>query len=293
MSRYLYKVNDAFLPNSKFILYTPGPTSKKLPFRVMACGHFYATGSYDVEREGLNNYLALVTLAGAGEITYEERHFQLQKGSTILIDCAKYHHYKTVGDMWEILWVRFDCNQDIDYLQLLNGDSFEPIFLENTGAIEMNIEQILQWTQTHEPTGDLILSNLISAVLTELGIQKHQQSTVRLPLFAKKIIAEAISFFEIHYATDINIQELARNFHVSQYSFIRLFKKQTGLTPYEFLLKTRITEAKILLEQGDSTIDQISQLVGFNNQNNFIRKFKLLTGTTPLKYRNQTGVTPI
>jgi AraC family transcriptional regulator len=290
MSAFVNKVNDAFLPNSQYFLYTPGPTAKKLPFRVMACGHFYSTSSYDVEREGLNNCLLLITLNGAGEIDYENRHFLLQKGKAVLVDCSQYHHYKTVEDMWEILWVRFDCNQGIDYLQLINGDPSEPLTLENMGAFEKNIDKILQLTQVHAPTTDLLLSNLISAILTELGVQKHQQSTVHLPASAKKIIAEAILFLEVHYATDISIEQLAQSNHLSQYSFIRLFKKQTGSTPYEFLLKIRITKAKILLEQGDITIDQISMMVGFNNENNFIRKFKLLTGTTPLKYRNMTGI---
>jgi two-component system response regulator YesN len=49
----------------------------------------------------------------------------------------------------------------------------------------------------------------------------------------------------------------------------------------------RITTAKVLLEQSDQSIHEISILVGFSDQNNFIRKFKLMTGATPLQYRNQ------
>ncbi len=291
MGTFINKVNDAFQANSQYILYTPGPAGKKLPFRVMACGHFYSTSSYDVEREGLNNCLLLITVNGNGEIHYENHHFLLPRGRAILIDCNKHHHYKTLGDLWEILWVRFDCHREVDYLQLINGETCEIVTLENIGTFEKNIDSILQLTQVHEPTTDLILSNLISTILTELGVQKYRQAIIHLPASTKKIIAEAVSFLEDHYAADIRIQQMAQNYHLSQYAFIRLFKKQTGLTPYEFLLKTRITQAKNFLEQGDATIEQISMMVGFNNENNFIRKFKLLTGTTPLKYRNMTKVT--
>ena len=293
LAAFINKVNDAFNTNSQYILYTPGPTSKKMPFQVLACGHFYSTAGYDVEREGLNNCLLLLTLSGSGEIEYENHRFLLQKGKAILINCNQYHHYKTVGAIWELMWVRFDCNQEIDYLHLINGDSCEVITLDSVSLIEKNIEKMIELAQTHKPTTDLILSNLISSSLTELGIQKHHQSTVHIPASAKKMIAEAISFLEAHSATEINIQQLAQSYHLSQYAFIRLFKKQTGSTPYEFLLKTRITHAKILLEREDATIEEISQQVGFNNENNFIRKFKLLTGTTPLKYRNMTKIIPV
>ncbi|TCL60852.1 AraC family transcriptional regulator [Hydrogenispora ethanolica] len=286
MSRYLYKVNDAFLPKSKFILYTPGPSAKRLPFRVTACGHFFATAAYEVEREGLNNCLLILTVSGTGEITYANRKFQAQKGQAFLIDCNGYHHYRTVGDEWEILWVRFDCHPEIDYLHLLNGDSFEMVRFENTSKIEKNIEKILELTQRRESTVDLSLSHLMSSLLTELSLRKQEQSASHLPLSAKTIISDASAFLEAHFAEEIHIGQLARNYFLSQYAFIRLFKKQTGLTPYEYLLKIRITEAKILLERSDRTINEIAGLVGFNNQNNFIRKFKLLVSTTPLRYRN-------
>ncbi len=287
MSRYIYKVNDAFLPNSKYILYTPGPAAKKLPFRVAACGHFFATSSYEIEREGISYHLLILTLSGVGEIRYAGKHFSVHKGQAFLIDCEKRHHYKTTGEMWEMMWIRFACSPEVDYLQLLNGDSLEIINLDNPATVTKYIEKLLYLTQSHDPTTDLSLSNLLSMALTELSIQKQIQNTQNLPQSAKKIIFDAVTYFEDHYAEDINIDCLAQNYHLSQYSFIRLFKKQTGLAPYEFLQKIRITEAKILLEQSDYTINEISQRVGFNNQNNFIRMFKLLVATTPLRYRNQ------
>jgi AraC-like DNA-binding protein len=287
MKPYLYKVNDAFLANSKFILYTPQPLAKKLPFQVFACGHFFATGNYEVEREGVGHFLLAITLSGKGELHYDNQYFSLDKGRIFLIDCERYHHYKTALDQWELMWVRFDCTQGIDYLQLLNGDSFEAPLFENILPFEKNLSKIITLAQSHEPYADLSLSHLVSALLTEYGIQKHQQSTLSMPITAKKIVFEIIAFFEEHYDTEINIEELAQDYHINKYSFIRLFKKQTGLTPYEFLQNIRITSAKFLLEQSDYSINEISGRVGFNDQNNFIREFKLTVGTTPLRYRNR------
>lgn len=73
---------------------------------------------------------------------------------------------------------------------------------------------------------------------------------------------------------------------MSESHFTHVFKRYTGTSPYEYLIKYRINHSKFLLKQSVIPIGDIAEAVGFKNVNNYIREFKKLVGTTPLKYRN-------
>jgi AraC-like DNA-binding protein len=64
-----------------------------------------------------------------------------------------------------------------------------------------------------------------------------------------------------------------------------MFKRHTGLTPYEYLINFRINQSKSLLKETNETVAIISELVGFGDVNNYIRYFKKLVGSTPGSYR--------
>lgn len=285
MNRFFAKINNDFAANSKYILYTPNSSAEGLPFQVTACGHFYNGKNYCVERAGADFYLVIITLSGSGEIYYKGKHFILKKGHALLIDCNEYHHYQTYSGAWEIKWVRFHCHMQINYHRLINKDALEIISLENALAVGKVIDRMIELSQKSEPTTDFNLSHLMSTILTALCVQQYANSTLHIASSTKKLISDAILYIEKNYADPISIDAIANTIYMSKYSFIRLFKKQTGLSPYEYLLKVRITEAKLLLEQSNYSINEISEMVGFRNQNAFIRKFKQLTVTTPLKYR--------
>jgi AraC-like DNA-binding protein len=72
--------------------------------------------------------------------------------------------------------------------------------------------------------------------------------------------------------------------------FKKLFKKETGLTPSQYLMEKRINHAKQLLENGYSrfiTIKQVAAQVGFDDAYYFSRVFKKYAGNSPLDWYNQ------
>ena len=72
--------------------------------------------------------------------------------------------------------------------------------------------------------------------------------------------------------------------------FSDLFKKETGSNFSEYLNKVRIDNAKLLLENDDLPLIEVSLLCGFEDQSYFTKIFKKLTGTTPKKYKEQKPV---
>ena len=86
----------------------------------------------------------------------------------------------------------------------------------------------------------------------------------------------------------ITVDDITEHIKISKYHFIRLFKKQMGVTPYEYLINYRINQAKILLQTTSRSLFEISYDVGYKSKSNFVAQFKTLVGTTPAKYRSES-----
>lgn len=97
-------------------------------------------------------------------------------------------------------------------------------------------------------------------------------------------INETKEFIEENYAQKLSLAELSVFAETNQYTFIRLFTKYFGLTPFQYLITTRINQAKRLLKS-DISITEIAMETGFSDQSHFTRVFKAQIGVTPKMYQ--------
>lgn len=98
----------------------------------------------------------------------------------------------------------------------------------------------------------------------------------------KKIVKNTYEYIKDSLETNFSLDDLALNANLSKYHFLRLFKKEFGITPHTFIINQRINKAYTLIKKG-SSIAQASVEVGFNDQSHFTRNFKKLYGYTPSK----------
>ncbi len=98
-------------------------------------------------------------------------------------------------------------------------------------------------------------------------------------------IKRAVDFIRENYYADYSLEMLAKIADISPYHFIRLFKKHTGKTPYDYIIHMKIEKAKELLRRKDFTITQVCFQCGFNNHSHFTTLFKKRIGVTPSQYK--------
>ncbi len=135
----------------------------------------------------------------------------------------------------------------------------------------------------------LIESNLIDA-LSSLILSSIIYTKSYNQLYEdKKIIKNTYEFINDSIDTNFSLEVLATNVNLSKYHFLRLFKKEFGLTPHAFIVNERLNRANNLIQKG-LTISQASIEVGFNDQSHFSRNFKKYFGYTPTYLQKNSNI---
>ena len=83
-----------------------------------------------------------------------------------------------------------------------------------------------------------------------------------------------------------SLSALARRYHVSTSCLSRHFKECVGLSPLQYVTRSRLVFARALLAESSLPVGTVAVRCGFGDVSNFIRRFRQQYGQTPLKYRS-------
>ena len=103
---------------------------------------------------------------------------------------------------------------------------------------------------------------------------------------ASQPIISAIHYIREHINQPLQADNIAAHVNLSTSYFLKRFKAETGSGLSEFITKTKIDEACILLSYTDKSLTEISNYLYFSSQSYFQNVFKKITGVTPGQYRN-------
>lgn len=115
----------------------------------------------------------------------------------------------------------------------------------------------------------------------------HQSPAARSDVYAR--LLKARSFIEDHFATDIDLNAIARQASMSSFHFLRLFKSAFEQTPYQYLLNYRLARSADMLITTDLPIYDIAYRTGFDSHIVFSAQFKQVYGMPPSRYRMMGG----
>lgn len=146
----------------------------------------------------------------------------------------------------------------------------------------------LHWYAPHQPgwclTTKLPMRDATGVIVGLIGISRD----VRAPIERSEIpveVADALDHFERHLAEPVTPSTLARRAGLSPPQFARLMKRLFGLTPSQFIAKTRIAVASCLLRETTQSVSDIALACGFYDHSAFTRAFRKVANVTPTQFR--------
>ena len=160
-------------------------------------------------------------------------------------------------------------NVSFKWVHLMNMNKFSNVSLASSNAVKTNEEMLV-----------LLLRHLLISFHRELTREHILKNE-----YLDHEMDNAVTFFSENYNQNINIDDYAASRGMSVSWFIRNFKKYTGSTPMQFIVGIRINNAQMLLETTTYSINEISKIVGYDNQLYFSRLFHKLKGYSPREYR--------
>jgi AraC-like DNA-binding protein len=112
----------------------------------------------------------------------------------------------------------------------------------------------------------------------------QDQTSIRRAQDARRI-AHVVRQMENESEQPLSIADLAGRARLSRYHFLRSFRQATGITPHQWLLRTRLRRAAERLAGTRDPITEIALNVGFEDLSNFIHSFRAEFGVSPRRYR--------
>ena len=171
---------------------------------------------------------------------------------------------------------------------------------ENTHFCIMNLKNIkdtvlhylqnmLSEIETKKPGYDTVCQNLMEILIVLLGRQTNF-STVLTPINKKtnRLCSAVKRYIDSHYQETITLDQLSELNHVSKFHLSHAFTEEYGISPINYLISKRISEAEHLLKTTDFPLSFISSNTGFFSSSYFAQMFRKQTGMSPTEFRKKS-----
>ena len=270
------------LKKSEVYFSSPSQTAKKLYYYPISAGHFFCIKGYHLIRDNYNSLLITHIIDGTFTYIKDGKHITARAGDTVILDCYKPHEYYT-NDSFESIWIHISGANSFELFEEIEKTDGNLIKCRDINHVKKLLFRIYDSISGVNPPSELNISLDIYKILAELlnpqsikskGDSNYEDSIQDV----KNYIAENLN-------EKLTVQRLANESHMSTSHFSRVFKQQTGFSPYDYVLITRLNKAKYLLQKTEMSVSSIAYETGFNSESNFICFFTDNEGISPGKFR--------
>jgi AraC family transcriptional regulator len=138
------------------------------------------------------------------------------------------------------------------------------------------------------PSGRLFLDSVEQAMAVTLvngHAVKHRPAQLYRGGLGSARLRKIKELVHAKMEDDLSLDEMAQTVGLSTAHFARMFRKSTGETPHQFVLRQRLERAKAMLRAPDARVLDVAVACGFKTQQHFAQAFRELSGVSPTEYR--------
>lgn len=231
-------------------------------------------------------------ISGQGEYTVEDQHYALQAGDVLMIGSHQVH--------------RPEFARGVEYERIIFY--IAPEFLQKQSTSECNLETLFDGTKGHvlrleerryqklftqakeleaeltgESYGKSVMANSLLLQLLVRLMRYREKTLMQVPghpVISDERIGRMLTYLDNHFTENLTVEELSGLFFISRYHMMRLFRKETGQTVYEYITERRLFFARDLIRQGVPATESCFR-AGFGSYSSFTRFYGKRFGTTP------------
>lgn len=252
---------------------------KTLPFFISLAGISYPDENYKITRLNSKCLCLEYILEGEGCVILDDKRYYPQKGDVYLLPPGKDHHYFSDSqNPWKKIWFNAEGSLINNLLAVYNP--LDLVHFTNCN-IKNHLKKIhdIGRNNNYLPLQKHECASVIFHEILQV-LYNHSQKSDLSP--ETKILKDYI----INNITkNISLKELSKLVYLSESQIIRIFKKEVGKTPYDYILDLKLNRAKTLLKNTNLMIKQIALNLGFCDEHYFSYVFKNKTGKTPSEYK--------
>lgn len=232
-----------------------------------------------------------IILSGVAHYLINNHTYTLKAGELIILSAGTPHSV-SLPKQSRYHDLHLGINHLVGHLSEVKGQFTEGFFILNLGEEYKMITEIcrLLITESNKRQADymIMLQTLVLQLLVLLGRRiDHSTSTEprsisNMPYPDKHIVVEWMTnYIKQNYMKEISLEMFSKDMYLSQVYISKIFKEATGHSPIHFLIQTRLSIAKELLETKSLPIKEVSNLVGYEDAYHFSKLFKKYYGYSP------------
>lgn len=252
------------------------------PFCIEIAGKSWCDGSYRIYRERSPIWVLEYIEAGRGTVEIRGQKYTPQTGDVYLLPAgARQLYFSDAREPWIKIFV--NCRGAVvDGLADAYGLGGRILYQNVERETADCFRELNALMEDREMPDEQILHRaelIIHDIFRRLGQMSREEKEKCREMRRVK------HYLDTHVAELVSIGEMAALIYRSPDYLIRHFKEETGLTPYQYLLKRKLQVAANLLRDTTLSVGEIAMQLGYEDAHYFSGLFKKETGVPPRQYR--------
>lgn len=264
--------------------FVPQPTGREnLLYYPISVGYFDCKPSYHVQRNLFSSYLLIVMLTGS--ISYQTRRSKgvARAGQALLLDCNAPHSYAALGKC-SFTFVHFAGAQSRELYEEIESKGGNLVQHLSPSAMHEVIGEMLSAMREERRLNEARASSLLYGMLMTL---LEQSGAAGSGSGGNPVVDQAIAYIQSHLTDKLSVESIAASAGYSASYFSHMFTEETGMSPYQFVVRSRVEQAQQMLKTTRLTVQEIAFQCGFNSAANFCYTFRRMTDVSPHEYRSR------
>jgi AraC family transcriptional regulator of arabinose operon len=238
---------------------------------VTDAGYFPSAKHHLVERpKGAATTLIILCLGGSGWVRAEGETWEVGAGDFVWLPANRAHAYGAgKGDPWTIVWAHFTGEEVAAWGDLLRvlGQAQSPLL-----------------TLPDDRLDEIALDHVYGALERGYAVMNQVAAAAALR-HSLSAVAASIETLRHDWQRPHRLDELATAAKASIAHYSALFRRQTGFSPIDFLIRLRVRHACRLLDTTTMPVGEVGMRTGFHDPYYFTRCFRRVMGRAPRAYR--------